>query len=43
VRWREGRFITTLKAKNLLNQDIRQHLFGDIVKRSVTAEMRLDF
>ena len=43
MRWRGGNLVTTLKGKNLLNQDVRQHLFGDIIKRSVMAEMRVVF
>jgi outer membrane receptor protein involved in Fe transport len=43
VRWREGRLTTTLKASNLLNEDVQQHIFGDILKRSVVGELRLTF
>ncbi len=41
VRWRRGRLTTLVKAHNLLNQEIRQHLFGDVVKRAVMIEARL--
>lgn len=30
-----------VKVNNLLNQDIQQHVFGDILKRSVTFEVRV--
>jgi iron complex outermembrane receptor protein len=43
VRWRKGRVTTTLKASNLLNEDVQQHIFGDILKRSVVGELRLTF
>lgn len=46
VRWRvgEGRELSTaLKGTNLLNREIRQHLFGDIQNIGVTAEARLSF
>jgi outer membrane receptor protein involved in Fe transport len=43
VRWAGGKVTTTLKGTNLLNEDIMQHVFGDILKRSVTAEVRFDF
>ena len=43
VRWVGGKVTTTLKGTNLLNEDIMQHVFGDILKRSVTAEVRFDF
>jgi len=43
VKWNAGRIITSLKATNLTNEDIQQHVFGDILKRSVSAEARLTF
>jgi outer membrane receptor protein involved in Fe transport len=43
VRWHGGRVTTTLKATNLLNDDIRQHNFGDFLKRTLLAEVRLGF
>jgi hypothetical protein len=30
-----------VKINNLLNRDIQQHIFGDILKRSVTFEVRV--
>ena len=43
VKWNEGRIITTIKGTNLLNESIQQHIFGDIIKRSLTAEVRFMF
>jgi outer membrane receptor protein involved in Fe transport len=43
VRWESGRVTTSIKSTNLLNQTIQQHVFGDLLKRSVTAEIRFDF
>jgi outer membrane receptor protein involved in Fe transport len=43
VRWAKGRVQTVLKATNLLNREIRQHIFGDIQKIGVVAEVRLSF
>ena len=43
VRFREGHVTTTLKASNVLNDDVQQHIFGDILKRSVLGEIRLMF
>jgi outer membrane receptor protein involved in Fe transport len=44
VKWgRDGRIITSIKGTNLLNEEIQQHIFGDIIKRSVAAELRLRF
>jgi outer membrane receptor protein involved in Fe transport len=42
-RWMNGRVTTTLKATNLLNDDVRQHNFGDILKRTILGEVRLTF
>ncbi|MBA3885169.1 MAG: TonB-dependent receptor [Acidobacteria bacterium] len=43
VRWMDNRVTTSLKVVNLGNQEIQQHVFGDIMKRQVVAEMRLSF
>jgi iron complex outermembrane receptor protein len=40
VKWSNGRVTTLVKANNLFNEDIQQHVFGDILKRSVLAEVR---
>ena len=34
---------TTIKAINLLNEDIQSHVFGDILKRQVIGEVRVIF
>ena len=41
VRW-NNRVTTTIKSTNLFNREIQQHVFGDILGRSVTAEVRFD-
>lgn len=33
----------SLKGTNLTNKDIQQHIFGDILKRSIVAELRATF
>ena len=43
VKWRQGRLTTLVKITNLLNQEIQQHVFGDILKQSVTFEARFRF
>jgi outer membrane receptor protein involved in Fe transport len=43
VRWAEGKVVTSIKATNLFNETIQQHVFGDILKRSITGEVRLKF
>lgn len=43
VRWLGERMTTTLKVINLGNQDIQSHVFGDVVKRQVIGELRLQF
>ena len=40
-KWAGGHLTTALKGTNLLNQDIQEHVFGDIVKRTVVAEVRI--
>jgi len=43
VKWADGKFITSLKGTNLLNEQIQQHVFGDILKRAIFAEVRATF
>jgi outer membrane receptor protein involved in Fe transport len=43
VKWKEGKVITSLKGTNLLNQEVQQHIFGDIIRMSVTGEVRFTF
>jgi iron complex outermembrane receptor protein len=41
-RWND-RFTTSIKAINLGNNDVQQHVFGDITKRQISAELRVNF
>jgi hypothetical protein len=41
VRWAKGRVQTLLKGTNLLNREIRQHVFGDIQRIGIGAELRI--
>jgi outer membrane receptor protein involved in Fe transport len=43
MKWADGRLTTSLKGTNLTNDDIQQHVFGDILKRSILAEIRFLF
>jgi iron complex outermembrane receptor protein len=43
VKWAGGKLITTLKGTNLFNEQIQQHVFGDIIRRAVFAELRYTF
>jgi outer membrane receptor protein involved in Fe transport len=40
MRFAEGKVTVSLKGINLTNEKIQQHIFGDILKRSVVAEVR---
>jgi outer membrane receptor for ferrienterochelin and colicins len=40
VKWRQGRITTLVKVNNIFNKDIQQHVFGDILKRTVIFEAR---
>jgi outer membrane receptor protein involved in Fe transport len=42
-KWAQGKVTTLVKGNNLTNEDIQQHIFGDIVKRSVVAEVRFKY
>ncbi|MBZ5498181.1 MAG: TonB-dependent receptor [Acidobacteriia bacterium] len=43
VRWSEGKVMTSLKAINLLNDNVQQHIFGDILKRRIFGEIQFGF
>jgi outer membrane receptor protein involved in Fe transport len=43
VRWAGDRVVTSLKVNNLTNEEILQHIFGDIMRRQVIGEVRLTF
>jgi outer membrane receptor protein involved in Fe transport len=43
VRWAGDRVVTSLKVTNLANEQVQQHIFGDITKRQVVGEFRFTF
>ncbi len=43
VKWMGGKLTTSVKATNLFNDDIQQHIFGDILKRSIVSEVRVSY
>jgi hypothetical protein len=43
VRWLGDRIATAIKVTNLANEEVQQHIFGDILKRQVVGEVRLGF
>ena len=43
VKWGRQKMTTSLKFTNLLNRTVQQHVFGDLLRRSVTGEVRFDF
>ncbi len=44
VKWGSGdRVTTSVKVTNLANQDIMQHVFGDITRRQIAGELRVHF
>ena len=40
VKWNDGAITTLVKVTNLFNQSIQQHVFGDILRRTVVGEVR---
>ena len=43
IRWNDGRVTTSIKSTNIFNETIQQHVFGDLMRRSVAGEVRFDF
>ncbi|MCB1053397.1 MAG: TonB-dependent receptor [Acidobacteria bacterium] len=42
-RWFDGLFTTTLKVNNLFDEEIQQHVFGDVQKRQFAGEVKFKF
>ena len=40
VKWRDQRYTALVRVSNLLNRTVQQHLFGDLLRRSVVGEFR---
>ncbi|MCY4121377.1 MAG: TonB-dependent receptor, partial [Acidobacteria bacterium] len=40
LKWSGGAITTLVKVTNLFNQSIQQHVFGDILRRTVVGEVR---
>jgi iron complex outermembrane receptor protein len=43
LRWFNNQLTTSVKVVNLANQDVQQHVFGDILKRQFVGEVRVQF
>jgi outer membrane receptor protein involved in Fe transport len=43
VRWARERLTTSIKGTNLANQRVQQHVFGDVLKRQIVGELRVQF
>jgi outer membrane receptor protein involved in Fe transport len=43
VRWAGDKVVTSLKVNNLANEEVLQHIFGDVMRRQVVGEIRLAF
>ena len=43
VRWADERVTTSIKITNLTNEEVMQHVFGDVLRRQVVGEVRVGF
>lgn len=43
VRWLGDKLVTSVKVNNVTNEDVLQHIFGDVIKRQVVGELRIIF
>jgi outer membrane receptor protein involved in Fe transport len=41
VKFQNGRYLASVKATNLGNEQIQQHIFGDVIKRQVVGEFKI--
>ena len=42
-KWAANRLTTSLKMINIADQEIQQHVFGDLLRRQVIGELRVQF
>jgi outer membrane receptor for ferrienterochelin and colicin len=43
LKWANERVVTSVKVTNLFNKEIMQHIFGDVLRRSVVTDVRFSF
>jgi iron complex outermembrane receptor protein len=43
MKFSGGRYAASLKITNLLNDEVQQHIFGDVLKRQVMGEFKINF
>jgi outer membrane receptor protein involved in Fe transport len=43
VRWAGEKVVTSLKVTNIGNNEVQQHIFGDVLRRQVVGEVRFSF
>ena len=43
VRSSDGQLTASLQATNVFNKEVQQHIFGDIIRRTVTAGLQVRF
>jgi outer membrane receptor protein involved in Fe transport len=43
VKFQQDRYTAALKILNLFNEDVQQHIFGDILNRQIIGELRVKF
>ena len=43
VKWKGGTVTTMVKVTNLFNQTVQQHIFGDLLRRTVLGEVKFRF
>jgi outer membrane receptor protein involved in Fe transport len=43
VKFPSAKVTALVKVNNLFNKDIQQHVFGDIIKRAVVGELRIEY
>ena len=43
MRSADGQLTVSVQVTNLFNQEVQQHIFGDIIKRTITAGLQVRF
>lgn len=43
VRWFDRKVTTSLKINNMFNEQVQQHVFGDVLRRTIYGEVKFNF
>jgi outer membrane receptor protein involved in Fe transport len=42
TKWGDGKYSVALRATNLANDEVQQHIFGDVLRRQILGEFKVN-